>query len=109
MTQLRLAPSDDYHLSSVFTTCKASCIAETEIAIQQVLFTPVMPTQLFGDFRALVDNLEANMTTTCCFSSTNIHIVNRIFTTKEGPFPTISDVFVSYLTYDLSEVCMVWI
>ena len=42
--------------------------------------------------------MEANTTSTCCFSNTNITVVNHIFGTNEDPTPAIADAFVSYYT-----------
>jgi len=59
-------------------------------AIMHLLFV-----QLFSDFEALLENLKANTTDTCCFSNTNITVVNRVFSTNEDPTPAIRDILVS--------------
>ena len=47
--------------------------------------------QLFAGFQTLLKILEA--------SNTNITVVNKRFTTNDGPIPTTVDVFVSYPTH----------
>lgn len=60
--------------------------------------TVVLISQLFADFQTLLESVEANTTRTCCFSNTNITVVNHLFGTNEDPSPAIADAFVSYYT-----------
>ena len=60
--------------------------------------TVVLISQLFADFQTLLESVEANTTRTCCFSNTNITVVNHLFGTNEDPSPAIADAFGSYYT-----------
>lgn len=70
--------------------------------------------QLFADFRTLLENLKANTTSACCFSGTNITVINRLFSTHADPIPAIVNIFVSYLPQCLSlfhyteVICIKW-